>query len=71
MCQSCVDMDKLVERLREQLQSIADPAERERAARLIAELYADRVRFHQNPDTYEGSVRFSHFSRQRFATIGA
>jgi hypothetical protein len=51
MCQSCVDIDKLVERLREQMRSIADPAERERTVQLIAELYADRVRLHQNPET--------------------
>jgi hypothetical protein len=50
MCQSCLDIDKLVERLREQLRPIADPAERERTTQVIAQLYADRVRLHQNPE---------------------
>jgi hypothetical protein len=50
MCQSCVDIDNLVERLREQLGSIADQAEIERITQLVGELYADRVRLHQNPE---------------------
>jgi hypothetical protein len=49
MCQSCVDIDKLVERLREQMRSIADPGERDLITQLVSELYADRVRLHQNP----------------------
>jgi hypothetical protein len=51
MCQSCVDINKRVERHRELLRSTTDPAEIERIKRLISQLYADRVRFHQNPDT--------------------
>jgi hypothetical protein len=50
MCQSCVEIDKRVERLRELLRSTTDPAEIERIKRLIAELYADRVRLHQSPE---------------------
>jgi len=50
MCQSCVEIDKRVERLRELLRSTTDPAEIERIKRLIAELHADRVRLHQNPE---------------------
>jgi hypothetical protein len=48
MCQSCVEIDKRVERYRDLLRSTADPAEIERINRLIAKLYADRVRLHQN-----------------------
>jgi hypothetical protein len=50
MCQSCVDIDKRVERYRELLRSTTDSAEIERIKRLIAELLADRVRLHQNPE---------------------
>ena len=48
MCQSFVEIDKRVERHQELLRSTTDPAEMERMKRLIAELYADRVRLHQN-----------------------
>jgi hypothetical protein len=50
MCQSCVEIDKKVERQIELLRSTTDPAEIERIKRLIAELYADRVRLHQSPE---------------------
>jgi hypothetical protein len=50
MCQSCIDIDKRIERHRETLRSITDQAEIERIKRLIAELYRDRVWFHRNPD---------------------
>jgi hypothetical protein len=50
MCQSCVDIDKLVERQRELLRSITDQAEIERIKRLIRERYRDRVWLHRNPD---------------------
>jgi hypothetical protein len=50
MCQSCVEIDRKVERYRELLRSTTDPAEIERINRLIAELYAERVRLHQNPE---------------------
>jgi hypothetical protein len=50
MCQSCVDIDKRVERHRELLRSTTDAAEIERINRLIAELYSDRVLLHQNPE---------------------
>jgi hypothetical protein len=50
MCQSCVEIDRRVERYRELLRSTTDPAEIERINRLIAQLYAERVRLHQNPE---------------------
>ncbi len=50
MYQSCLDIDKRVERIRELLRSTTDPMEIERINRLIAKLYADRARFHQNPE---------------------
>ena len=50
MCQSCVDIDKRVDRHRELLRSTTDPAEIERIKRLIETLYADRVRLHQSPE---------------------
>ena len=49
MCQSCVDIDEQVARHRELLRSTTDPAEIERINRLIAKLYAHRVRLHQSP----------------------
>jgi hypothetical protein len=50
MCQSCVEIDKRVERHRELLRSTTDAVEIERINRLIAKLYADRVQLHQNPE---------------------
>ena len=50
MCQSCIEIDKQVEGHRELLRSTTDQAEIERINQLIATLYADRVRLHQNPE---------------------
>jgi hypothetical protein len=50
MCQSCVEIDKRVERHKELLRSTTDPAEIERIKRLIAALYADRAWLHQNSE---------------------
>jgi hypothetical protein len=50
MCPSCVEIDKRVERHLELLRSTTDPAEIERIKRLIAQLYVDRVRLHQNTE---------------------
>jgi hypothetical protein len=53
MCQSCLDIDKRIERYRALLRSVTDPWEIERINRLITELYRDRVWLHQlhrNPD---------------------
>lgn len=50
MCQSCIDIDKRIEKLRESLLSTTDPAEVERVNRLIYELYGERVRKHKNPE---------------------
>jgi hypothetical protein len=49
MCESCTEIDKRIERLRQALRSTTDLLETERVNRLIAQLYADRVRLHQNP----------------------
>ena len=50
MCQSCVEIDKRVERYRQLLRSTTDAAEVERVNLLITKLYAKRVRLHQNPE---------------------
>jgi hypothetical protein len=50
MCQSCLEIDKRVERYRQLQRSTADPVEVERINLLIARLYAERVRLHQNPE---------------------
>jgi hypothetical protein len=50
MCQSCVEIDKRIDRHRESLRSTTDPAETERINRLITQLYVDRVLFHKNPE---------------------
>jgi len=41
MCQSCIEIDKRIERHRDLLRSTTDPAEIERINRLIEKLYAD------------------------------
>jgi hypothetical protein len=43
------DIDDRIEQYRQSVRSKADPSEIERINRLIAQLYADRVRLHQNP----------------------
>jgi hypothetical protein len=50
MCQSCIDIDKLIETHRQSLRSVTDQAEIERIQQLIAQLYGERVRKHQNPE---------------------
>jgi hypothetical protein len=49
-CQSCLEIDKRVEQHLKLLRLTTDPAEIERTERLISELYADRVRLHQNQE---------------------
>jgi hypothetical protein len=49
-CASIVEIDKQVERYRQLLRSTTDAAEVERINLLIAELYAERARQHQNPE---------------------
>ena len=51
MCQSCNDIDRQIEDHRKRIRSIADAAEVERIRQLIAQLYADRVRLHKNPES--------------------
>jgi hypothetical protein len=51
MCQSCVEIDKQVERHRESLRSMAlTKSEAERINQLIVKLYADRVRLHRSEE---------------------
>ncbi len=49
MCQSCIDIDKEIENYCKRLQGQIEQSETERINGLIARLYADRVRLHQNP----------------------
>jgi hypothetical protein len=49
VCQSCIDIDKRVEQLRQSSRSTSDLLEIERINLAIAELYRERVRSHQNP----------------------
>jgi hypothetical protein len=48
MCQSCLEIDKQIDRHPALLRWTTDSAEIERINRLIAKLYADRARLHQN-----------------------
>jgi hypothetical protein len=50
MCQSCIEIDKQIERYRQLLRSMTDPEEVERINQLVGKLYADRVRLHRNPE---------------------
>jgi hypothetical protein len=50
VCQSCIDIDKKIEQQQKLLRSKTDPDEIERINLLIAELYRERVRSHQNPE---------------------
>lgn len=50
MRQSCIDIDKRIDQLRQLVRSTTDPLEIERINRLIAELYRERVRSHKNPE---------------------
>ena len=45
-----MQIDKRIEKLRQSSRSTEDPLEIERISRLIAQLYADRVRLHRNPE---------------------
>jgi hypothetical protein len=49
MCESCVEIDARIDLYRQSMRSMTDPSEIERLNRLIAQLYADRVRLHKNP----------------------
>jgi hypothetical protein len=48
VCQSCIDIDKQIERQRQLLHATTDPAEVERIYQSIAQLFGDRLRLHQN-----------------------
>ena len=50
MCKSCVEIDARIDLHRQSMRSMTDPSEIERLNRLIAQLYADRVRLHKNPE---------------------
>ena len=49
-CESCVEIDARIDLHRQLVRSTTDPSEIERLNRLIAQLYADRVRLHKNPE---------------------
>ena len=49
-CESCVEIDARIDVHRQVVRSTTDPSEIERINRLIAQLYADRVRLHKNPE---------------------
>jgi hypothetical protein len=49
MCESCIEIDKRVERLQQSLRSTEDASKIESINLTIAQLYQDRVRLHQNP----------------------
>jgi hypothetical protein len=49
VCQSCIDIDKRIDEYRQALRSTTDLTAIDRIRQTIAQLYADRVRFHQNP----------------------
>lgn len=48
MCESCIEIDRRIEKHRKSLRRVTDPAEIERINRLILQRYADRVRLHRN-----------------------
>ena len=50
MCQSCIDIDKKVDEQRRALSVATESNEIKRVDKLIAQLYAERVRLHQNPE---------------------
>jgi hypothetical protein len=50
MCQSCIDIDNRIAEHRARLKETTDHAEVERIYQLIAQLYGERVRKHQNPE---------------------
>ena len=49
MCESCVQIDKRIDQYRMVSRSTTDPKEIELIDQLVAHLYAERVRQHQNP----------------------
>jgi hypothetical protein len=49
VCQSCIDIDKQIEKHRKLLEATSDHDEIERISQLIVRLYGERVRKHQNP----------------------
>jgi hypothetical protein len=51
MCQSCVDIDKSIDKLRALLGRTTDPAELERINRQIIHLYGERLRLHRNEES--------------------
>lgn len=51
MCQSCVDIDKRLEKFRALLHRTTGPAEIERINRQIIHLYGERIRLHLNEES--------------------
>jgi hypothetical protein len=50
MCQSCIDIDKQIEEHYRRLKAVTDHSEVKRIHQLIAQLYGDRARKHQNQE---------------------
>ena len=50
MCQSCINIDKQIDHYQKSLRSTSDSEDVVRINFLIAQLYADRVRSHKNPE---------------------
>ena len=55
MCESCVKIDRRIDQYRMVSRPSDDPKEIELIEALIAHLYEERVRQHQNPQATEGS----------------
>jgi hypothetical protein len=51
MCQSCVEIDKRIDKFRALLRRTTDPAEIERINRQIIYLYGERLRLHRNEES--------------------
>jgi hypothetical protein len=51
VCQSCVDIDKRIDKFRALLRKATDPAEIERINRQIIHLYGERIRLHRNEES--------------------
>jgi hypothetical protein len=51
MCQSCIEIDKRIDKSRATLRRTTDPDDIERTNRQIIQLYGDRVRLHLNEES--------------------
>ena len=51
MCQSCVEIDKRIDKFRALLRGTTDHAEIEHINREIIDLYGERIRLHRNEES--------------------